>query len=209
MRVGACNSHEMALNTCPLIVSAAGGLLSFDTDICACGIRFIHPSVRSFLMNKRKLSQSGRVCVLGLLFFLCLPMVSAFSQTGTMYRDEIKRHQNRVEQIGSEGSSKYQSEMSQVSSWIDEALILIDKNELANVKGLVLKAGVYIDYVEASVLRDRASAGARDAESRLRSLKADYGKLEAIVQQLSAEETLLKKQLEELNKSAAAPGGQL
>lgn len=152
-------------------------------------------------MNKRKMSRAGRVCVLGLLLSLCLPIASAFSQTAAVYRDEIRQQQKKVEQIALEDSPKYHSEMAQVASWIDEALILIDKKDLSKVKNIVLKAGTYIDYVEASLLRDKANTAAVDAETRLRSLKADHGKLEAVVQQLSAEEAMLKKELEGLKKS--------
>ena len=64
------------------------------------------------------------------------------------------------------------------------------------VKALSLKIGVYLDFVEASVARDKAMGKAMEAESKLKALKAEYGKLEAQVQQLTAEEEILSKKLE-------------
>ena len=73
---------------------------------------------------------------------------------------------------------------------------MIGKDEGDKVKALSLKIGVYLDFVEASVARDKAMGKAMEAESKLKALKAGYGKLEAQVQQLTAEEEILSKKLE-------------
>jgi peptidoglycan hydrolase CwlO-like protein len=90
--------------------------------------------------------------------------------------------------------------MSQLSSWIDESLILIGKDETDKVRTLSLKIGVYLDFVEASVARDKAMGDAMEAESKLKALKAEYGKLEAQVQQLTAEEEVLQAKLNSMQK---------
>ena len=90
--------------------------------------------------------------------------------------------------------------MSQIKSWIDESLILIGKDELDKVKGLSMKISVTLDFVEASVARDKAMGKAMEAETKLKALKAEYGKLDALIQQLEAEEDVLTKKLESMKK---------
>ena len=114
------------------------------------------------------------------------------AQDARSYRKDISDYQTQVERIKTDGdTSRYSSELAQVSSWIDEALILIGKDDAAKVKELVLKIGVYVDFVDASMKRDQAMTKALEAESKLKALKAEYGKLEAQVQQLTAEEEVL------------------
>ena len=133
-----------------------------------------------------------RALVTGGLLVAVLPFGQAMAQDAKTYRDSIKQYQIRADQLKSESTARYNSEMSQISSWIDESLILIGKDEGDKVKALSLKIGVYLDFVEASVARDKAM----EAESKLKALKAEYGKLEAQVQQLTAEEEILSKKLE-------------
>ena len=140
----------------------------------------------------------GMVRALGTggLMVAVLPFGQAMAQDAKTYRDSIKQYQIRADQLKSESTARYNSEMSQISSWIDESLILIGKDEGDKVKALSLKIGVYLDFVEASVARDKAMGKAMEAESKLKALKAEYGKLEAQVQQLTAEEEILSKKLE-------------
>jgi len=142
------------------------------------------------------LGRFGRGLLFGSLFMFALPAVEVFAQDTSTFRDEIRRQQIRVDQLKLEESPRYNSEMAEISSWIDEALILIGKGDVAKVRMLVLKSGVYIDYVETNLAKDKAVAAVRDAESRLRALKAEHGKLEAMVQQLSAEADILQQQLD-------------
>ena len=137
-----------------------------------------------------------RALVAGGLLVAVLPFGQAMAQDAKTYRDSIKQYQIRADQLKSESTARYNSEMSQISSWIDESLILIGKDEGDKVKALSLKIGVYLDFVEASVARDKAMGKAMEAESKLKALKAEYGKLEAQVQQLTAEEEILSKKLE-------------
>ena len=137
-----------------------------------------------------------RALVTGGLLVAVLPFGQAMAQDAKTYRDSIKQYQIRADQLKSESTARYNSEMSQISSWIDESLILIGKDEGDKVKALSLKIGVYLDFVEASVARDKAMGKAMEAESKLKALKAEYGKLEAQVQQLTAEEEILSKKLE-------------
>ncbi|MCL2326605.1 MAG: hypothetical protein FWC40_08955 [Proteobacteria bacterium] len=142
------------------------------------------------------LGRLSRGLLFGSLFMFTLPAAAVFAQDTSTFRDEIRRQQIRVDELKREEIPRYNSEMAEISSWIDEALILIGRGNVPQVRMLVLKSGVYIDYVEANLARDRAVAGARDAESRLRALRADHGKLEAMVQQLSAESEILRQQLD-------------
>ncbi len=148
----------------------------------------------------KHLKLAGRSFLLGLALFISMPTVQALAQNIQTYRDEIRQYQNRVEQIKTGDSSRYNTEMSQIASWIDESLILIGKDEVDKVKSLVLKIGVYVDFVEASMARDVAMRGAIEAETQLKALKAEYGKLDAQVQQLTAEEAILQEKLNSLKK---------
>ena len=148
----------------------------------------------------KHLKLAGRSFLLGPALFISLPTVQALAQNIQTYRDEIRQYQNRVEQIKTGDPSRYNSEMSQIASWIDESLILIGKDEVDKVKSLVLKIGVYVDFVEASMARDVAMKGAIEAETQLKALKAEYGKLDAQVQQLTAEESILQEKLNSLKK---------
>lgn len=154
-------------------------------------------------MAKFQLHFAARTLLLGLGFALALPTAQAFSQDAKTYRDQIRQEQNRFETIKityKDSTARYNSEMSQITSWIDEALILIGKDEIDKVKTLSMKIGVYIDFVDASLKRDVAMKGAMEAESRLKSLKAEHGKLEAQVQQLEAEEAVLQQKLDTIKK---------
>ena len=120
----------------------------------------------------------------------------AQAQDARSYRNDISEYQIRVEKIKMDGdTTRYNNEMSQIASWIDEALILIGRDDASKVKSLVLKIGVYVDFVDASMKRDAAMGKAMEAESKLKSLKAEYGTLEAQVQQLAAEEEVLQKKI--------------
>lgn len=154
-------------------------------------------------MAKSQLRFAARTLLLGLGFALALPTANAFSQDAKTYRDQVRSEQNRFETLKityKDSTARYNSEMSQITSWIDEALILIGKDETDKVKLLAAKIKVYIDFVDASLKRDLTLMDAMEAESKLKSLKAEHGKLEAQVQQMEAEETVLKQKLETLNK---------
>jgi len=136
----------------------------------------------------------------GLVLSACLGVSlfsgTAMAQDARSYRNDISAYQLRVDKLKMDGdTTRYNSELSQIASWIDEALILIGKDEASQVKELVMKIGVYVDFVDASMQRDVAMGKAMEAESRLKALKADYGKLEAQVQQLAAEEEVLNSKL--------------
>ena len=141
---------------------------------------------------------SGRTLAAGILL-ASIPATQVFAQEINVYREEIKQYQNRMDKIKTGETTRYNSELSQISSWIDESLILIGKKEVDQVKALSLKIGVYVDFVEASMARDVAMGEAMEAESKLKALKAEYGKLEAQVQQLTAEKELLQSQLNNAN----------
>lgn len=137
---------------------------------------------------------------MGLLVCAALPATAAVAQSATSYRDTIKQYQLRIDQLKAESTTRYNGDMSQIKSWIDESLILIGKDELEKVGGLALKIGVTLDFVEASVARDKAMGKAMEAEAKLKSIKAEYGKLDALIQQLEAEEDVLTKKFESLKK---------
>ncbi|MBQ8036653.1 MAG: hypothetical protein IJ268_06635 [Proteobacteria bacterium] len=151
-------------------------------------------------MKKLNLNRSVRAFMVGLAVFMSIPAASAFGQDIQKYRDDIRQNQNRVERLKTMDTTRYSSEMTEISNWIDEARILIDKDETDKVKTLSLKIGVYVDFVEVALERDRVMGEAMEAESRLKSLKADYGKLDAMVQQLTAEEEVLQGKLESMKK---------
>ena len=138
--------------------------------------------------------------VIGLLICVAVPATAAVAQSASSYRDTIKQYQIRVDQLSSESTTRYNGDMSQIKSWIDESLILIGKDELNKVKGLSMKISVTLDFVEASVARDKAMGKAMEAETKLKALKAEYGKLDALIQQLEAEEDVLTKKLESMKK---------
>lgn len=142
----------------------------------------------------------ARSLVMGLLVCAALPATAAVAQSATSYRDTIKQYQLRIDQLKAESTTRYNGDMSQIKSWIDESLILIGKDELEKVGGLALKIGVTLDFVEASVARDKAMGKAMEAEAKLKSIKAEYGKLDALIQQLEAEEDVLTKKFESLKK---------
>lgn len=131
---------------------------------------------------------------LGSAIFFAVP-ATVYGQEASAYRDTIRQYQLRYDQLKADASSRYNADMSQIASWIDESLILIGKNEGEKVKSLSTRLGVYVDFVESSVARDKAMGAAMEAESKLKALKAEYGKLEAQVQQMAAEEEKLSQQL--------------
>ena len=135
-------------------------------------------------------------CLVAAGFGLTLFSGVSLAQDARSYRNDISEYQLRVDKIKTDGdTTRYNSEMSQIASWIDEALILIGRDDAPKVRSLVLKIGVYVDFVEASMKRDAAMNRAVEAESRLKALKAEYGKLEAQVQQLTAEDEVLQSKL--------------
>ena len=147
-----------------------------------------------------RLKNAVKGLVISGLLFAAVPGVQVFAQDTNTLRDTVRQYQVRVDALNGESTSRYNSEMSQIKSWIDESLILIGKDEAKKVKALTEKISVYIDFVEASVERDKAMGLATAAESKLRTMKADYGKLEAQVQQLTAEEKLLSDKLGDMQK---------
>ncbi len=136
----------------------------------------------------------------GLILCAALPASAALAQSAASQRDAIKQYQIRVDQLSNESTARYSGDMSQIKSWIDESLILIGKDELGKVKSLSMKIAVTLDFVESGVARDRAMGKAMEAESKLKTLKAEYGKLDAQIQQLAAEEEVLTKKLESMKK---------
>ena len=74
--------------------------------------------------------------VMGLLICVAVPATAAVAQSASSYRDTIKQYQIRIDQLSSESTTRYNGDMSQIKSWIDESLILIGKDELNKVKGL-------------------------------------------------------------------------
>ena len=151
-------------------------------------------------MSEMCFKRLGWGVLLGLGIFMSIPASQVFAQDIRVLRDDIRQYQLRVEKIKTGDTVRYNNEMAQISSWIDEALILIGKEEAEKVSSLVLKLGVYIDFVEASMLRDVEMGKAMEAEAKLKALKAEYGKLEAQVQQLTAEEEVLKSKFDSMKK---------
>ena len=151
-------------------------------------------------MSCKIFKQLGLSALLGLGIFASIPATQGFADDIRVLRDDVRQYQNRVEKIKTGDTTRYNNEMAQISSWIDEALILIGKEETEKVSSLVLKLGVYIDFVEASMLRDVEVGKAMEAEAKLKALKAEYGKLEAQVQQLTAEEEVLKNKFDTMKK---------
>lgn len=151
-------------------------------------------------MSNFSLNHFGRSLMLGIALAISAPVSLAFAQDIKTSRDDIRQYQNRLDQIKTADTTRYASDLSQISSWIDEALILIGKDENDKVKTLAMKIGVYIDYVEASLERDSKMKDAMEAEAELKALKAEYGKLDAMVQQLTAEEEVLQKKLADMTK---------
>lgn len=149
-------------------------------------------------MSNLKLALKG-LMVCGFLT-MALPATHAFAQDANVLRDSIRQYQTRVDVLNGESTSRYNGEMSQIKSWIDESLILIGKDELKKVHAISEKLDVYIDFVEAAVARDKAMSAAMEAESKLKALKAEYGKLDAQVQQLTAEEALMTEKLNAMQK---------
>ena len=151
-------------------------------------------------MSEKSIGRLGRGVLLGLGIFMSLPVAQSFAEDIRVLRDDVRQYQVRVDRIKTGDTTRYNNEMAQISSWIDEALILIGKEEADKVSSLVLKLGVYIDFVEASMLRDVEMGKAMEAEAKLKALKAEYGKLEAQVQQLTAEEDVLKSKFDSMKK---------
>ena len=148
---------------------------------------------------KKIVSFSGYVMAVGLGVSLFGGMAQA--QDARSYRNDISEYQIRVDKIKMDGdTTRYNSELSQIASWIDEALILIGRDDASKVRDLVLKIGVYVDFVDASMQRDVAMGRAMEAESKLKALKAEYGRLEAQVQQLMAEEEVLQSKISGTSK---------
>ena len=151
-------------------------------------------------MSEKSIGRIGRGVLLRLGIFMSLPVAQGFAEDIRVLRDDVRQYQVRVDRIKTGDTTRYNNEMAQISSWIDEALILIGKEEADKVSSLVLKLGVYIDFVEASMLRDVEMGKAMEAEAKLKALKAEYGKLEAQVQQLTAEEDVLKSKFDNMKK---------
>jgi len=151
-------------------------------------------------MAKFNLRAAAGSLFFGVLLTAAVPAVNAFAQDIQTCRAEIQQHQKRVEKLKVEDVSRYNNEMSKISSWIEEASVLIEKNEAKKVKTLSVKIGVYIDFVAASIERDKVMRNATEAESKLKAIKAEYGKLDAQIQQLVAEEEVLQEKLASLKK---------
>ena len=66
--------------------------------------------------------------VMGLLICVAVPATAAVAQSASSYRDTIKQYQIRVDQLSSESTTRYNGDMSQIKSWIDESIILIGKD---------------------------------------------------------------------------------
>lgn len=147
----------------------------------------------------RRMKQIGLGILVGTGLWMA-GQTAVMAQDTTEYRDAIRDYQTRMDKLKANATTRYNSEMESISEWIEQSLILIGKNEMSKVNSLVVKTGVYIDYVEANLAKDAAMGEAMTAETELKALKAEYGKLEAEVQQLEAESQLLSKQLESMKK---------
>ncbi len=146
-----------------------------------------------------KIRKFGLVLLLGFGLSI-VGGTSAFADDIASYRESIHDYQARLSKLKTQDPLKYSSEMASVSEWIEQALILIGRNELQQVKSLVVKSGVYLEYIEVSIAKDAKLVEALNAETELKALKAEYGKLEAEVQQLEAEESLLTKKIESMTQ---------
>ena len=80
-------------------------------------------------MSEKNFKRIGRGVLLGLGIFMSIPASQVFAQDIKVLRDDVRQYQVRVEKIKTGDTSRYNTEMSQISSWIDEALILIGKEE--------------------------------------------------------------------------------
>ena len=113
-----------------------------------------------------------RALVTGGLLVAVLPFGQAMAQDAKTYRDSIKQYQIRADQLKSESTARYNSEMSQISSWIDESLILIGKDEGDKVKATLPRselAAMQTPQVFESTIIKTALTKARPAPVRITS----------------------------------------
>src|SRR5690606_33572044 len=78
-----------------------------------------------------------------------------------------------------------ETELSQSSGWLDEALVQLGKEEFGAVKALVRRAEVQIDYVEAALKLKNAKS---ESESTQSDLKDAQGRLTALQDEIKAME---------------------
>jgi chromosome segregation ATPase len=133
--------------------------------------------------------------------FAMMPAMQAFGQDLQTSRDEIRRYQSQVERMQTVDTSKYKAEMQQIEVWLRQAESQIAEKDAQGAHNTALRIGVYLEYVDTAMARDIVIGDAEKEEIKLRALRADYGKLEAEVQQLQAEQDKLNQKLESLTQA--------
>jgi hypothetical protein len=128
-----------------------------------------------------------------------LALVTAFvmpgqllAEDGVRYREEIKSYSQRaIELTNHKQGDQLSTEMAQVKTWLDEALVQLGKENFDNVKILVQRARVQVEWGEVfiALLDKRAAANAREAEllearQALSVAKAELQELENFEAQL-------------------------
>lgn len=138
--------------------------------------------------------------ILGSVCLFSLPCLNAFAQDSSALKSELVALKASYDIVRSDAGDRYASDLKEVSNWLDESPVRIEKGEYKTAQLINTKASVYLDYVAANLQKDVAVAEADAAENKLREIKAEHGRLEAEVQQLQAEETLLQEELNKITK---------
>lgn len=133
------------------------------------------------------------------LLVVSLPTLASASD-GTKERDAVRSYQHRADMLKQTDAKQYASELTSISNWIEEALVLIGKEEVEKVQTLNEKIAVHLDYVEAGLQRDVVVGNAEQSKKKLDELKATQGKLAAEIQQLKAREAKLQADMKKTKR---------
>ena len=124
----------------------------------------------------------------------------AFAQDIPTVRDELSRYRAQVERMQTVDTSKYSAEMSQIRSWLSEGDAQVASEDADAARNTAMRIGVYLEYVDTAMARDIVEGDAVAEEEKLKALRAEYGKIEAEVQQLQAEQDVLDQKLKSLTQ---------
>lgn len=144
-------------------------------------------------MLRKNIHKFGKMLML-LLLLVGLPTLAS-ADDGAKHREEVRSYQNRADMLKQADAKQYATELTKVSGWIEEALVLIGKEEFGKVKVLNERIGLYLRYIEVGLERDATVAKAKHTKEKLDKLKAAQGKLSAEIQQLKAREVKLQEQM--------------
>jgi len=129
---------------------------------------------------------------------LAFGLAEAQAQDAQRYRDEISQYNQRLEALrNNDHASSMKSEMDSVKKWLEEALVQVGKERYEAVKGLLRRAEVQIDYVEAQAAYLAAKATAEDLEKQLSEAKERTNELENELERMQEKEAKLQKKLDE------------